>query len=214
MPVPKHTYTRGDLVRLDIDPREVGLPATVQEGSQLVVEAAMVGDDGYILEVRQMYGETTFRLATEHVIPVERKPPFYSITLARGSAADHDDPRPSDSAQTPRVRGRSSSPVPSPLSPPPPMDDDDPTLCGQLEALAADARDLADTIRTTDDMPRGQAQQHSHQLRETLGVALVLAERLNRQQGNDQMVEITEQPDGIGEVRYEISVDPTSVVQS
>jgi len=95
------------------------------------------------------------------------------------------------------------------------MDDDDPTLPDQLETLAEDARDLADAIRTDDtgDMPQVQAQQHGHQLRETLGVALILAERLNRQQGNAQMVEITEQPDGIGEVCYEISVDPTSVAK-
>jgi hypothetical protein len=88
------------------------------------------------------------------------------------------------------------------------MHDDNPTLPGQLEALAEDARDLAHSIRTTGDMPRGQAQQHAHQLRETLGVALVLAERLNRQQGNDQMVVISRHPDGTGEVRYEISLDP------
>jgi len=94
------------------------------------------------------------------------------------------------------------------------MDDDDQTLCGQLEALVEDARDLAHTIASTDDMPHIQAQQHSHQLRETLGVALILAERLNRQQGNDQMITISRHPDGTGEVRYEISLDPTSVVKS
>ena len=88
------------------------------------------------------------------------------------------------------------------------MHDDNP-LPGQLEALAEDARDLAHSIRTTGEMPRGQAQQHAHQLRETLGVALVLAERLARQQGTDRMVEISRHLDGTGEVRYEISLDPT-----
>jgi hypothetical protein len=94
------------------------------------------------------------------------------------------------------------------------MHDDSPTLPGQLEALAEDARDLAHAIRTTGDMPRGQAQQHGHQLRETLGVALILAERLNRQQGNAQMVETTENPGGTEEVAYLINLDPTNVVKS
>ena len=193
MPEPKKSIPKsGDLVRLDIDPRKV----------------------------RKMYEEKTYRVKAGHVIlvesiPVERKPAFYSVehVRSRQRTVDHGKPRPWDvSAQTPRVRGRSSPLVPSPLSPPPPMDDDDPTLPDQLETLAEDARDLAHAIRTG-DMPRSQAQQHGHQLRETLGVALILAERLNRQQGNAQMVVINEQPDGIGEVCYEISVDPTSVAK-
>lgn len=64
---------RGDHVRLDVDPREVGIPpATVQEGSRLVVEAAMITERGYTLEVRPCGKDTTFQLTTAHVIPTQQ----------------------------------------------------------------------------------------------------------------------------------------------
>jgi len=72
MPETKSTPERADHVRLDIDPREVGIPpATVQEGSRLIVEEATIAKDGYTLEVRPMGESTTYRLNAKHVIPVD-----------------------------------------------------------------------------------------------------------------------------------------------
>jgi len=63
---------KGDHVRLGVDPRDVGIPpATVQEGSRLVVEEAILTEEGYSLEVRPMGEETTYRLNAAHVIPVD-----------------------------------------------------------------------------------------------------------------------------------------------
>ena len=63
---------RGNHVRLSVPPREVGMPpATVREGSRLVVEEATLTEEGYSLEVRLIGKETTYRLKAGHVIPIE-----------------------------------------------------------------------------------------------------------------------------------------------
>jgi hypothetical protein len=72
MPDTQTILKKGDHVRLDIDPREVGIPpATVQEGSRLVVEEVTLTEEGYSLEVRLIGEETTYRLKAGHVIPVD-----------------------------------------------------------------------------------------------------------------------------------------------
>jgi hypothetical protein len=84
MPDTKAIPARGDHVRLDVDPREVGLPpATVQQGSRLVVEAARITERGYTLEVRPWGKSTSFHLTTEHVIPEQQELSFRSHGLAR-----------------------------------------------------------------------------------------------------------------------------------
>ena len=84
MPDTKTIPTRGDHVRLDVDPREVGLPpATVQEGSRLVVEAARITERGYTLEVRPWGKGTTFQLTTAHVIPAQQNLSFRCHGLER-----------------------------------------------------------------------------------------------------------------------------------
>lgn len=71
MPEPKKSTPKsGDHVRLNTDPDEVGLPATVQQDSRLVVEGTRITKDGYTLEVR-VVGNTTFQLSLEHVTPVD-----------------------------------------------------------------------------------------------------------------------------------------------
>ena len=63
---------RGNHVRLSVAPREVGMPpATVREGSRLVVEEATLTEEGYSLEVRLIGEETTYRLKAEHVTPID-----------------------------------------------------------------------------------------------------------------------------------------------
>jgi hypothetical protein len=72
MPETQTIPERGSHVRLGVDPGEVGIsPATVQEGSRLIVEEAALTDEGYALEVRPMGEETTYRLKAEHVIPID-----------------------------------------------------------------------------------------------------------------------------------------------
>ena len=72
MPDTQTIPEKGNHVRLDVDPREVGIPpATVQEGSRLIVEEAALTDESYALEVRPMGEETTYRLNAEHVIPID-----------------------------------------------------------------------------------------------------------------------------------------------
>ena len=72
MPDTQTIPEKGDHVRLGVDPREVGIPpATVQEGSRLVVEEAILTEEGYSLEVRLIGKETTYRLKAEHVTPID-----------------------------------------------------------------------------------------------------------------------------------------------
>jgi hypothetical protein len=63
---------RGNHVRLSVDPREVGMPpATVREGTKLIVEEATLTEEGYSLEVRLIGEETTYRLKAGHVTPID-----------------------------------------------------------------------------------------------------------------------------------------------
>ena len=72
MPDTQTTPEKGDHVRLGVDPREVGIPpATVQEGSRLVVEEAKVTQEDYALEARPIGREQAFRLKAAHVILVD-----------------------------------------------------------------------------------------------------------------------------------------------
>jgi hypothetical protein len=72
MPDTQTIPEKGDHVRLSVDPREVGMPpATVREGSRLVVEEATLTEEGYSLEVRLIGKETTYRLKAGHVTPID-----------------------------------------------------------------------------------------------------------------------------------------------
>ena len=72
MPDTQTTPEKGDHVRLGVDPREVGIPpATVQEGSRLVVEEATITGEGHVLEARPIGRDRAFRLKAAHVIPVD-----------------------------------------------------------------------------------------------------------------------------------------------
>ena len=63
---------RGNHVRLSAEPREVGMPpATVREGTKLIVEEATLTEEGYSLEVRLIGEETTYRLKAGHVTPID-----------------------------------------------------------------------------------------------------------------------------------------------
>jgi len=84
-------------------------------------------------------------------------------------------------------------------------------LAAQVEALAEDARDLAHSIRDDDNQPADRSRQRAHQLRQHMGIALVLAERLAQQKGNAEMLTTTDQRDGTGQVCYTIDLEPTEI---
>lgn len=69
--IPSSVPERGDHVRLNTDPTEVGLPpATKQRTSRLIVEETTLTKEGYTLEVR-LVGDATFQVSLEHVTPVD-----------------------------------------------------------------------------------------------------------------------------------------------
>jgi hypothetical protein len=86
----------------------------------------------------------------------------------------------------------------------------DHSLADRLSRLASEAQALAETIRDGDG-PEGRTRRHAHRLRTHLGVALVLAERLAQQTGNDRMVTMNDHGD-TGTVCYEIALDETEIL--
>ena len=59
----------------------------------------------------------------------------------------------------------------------------------QLDRLLEDAqRLLRDVDDATEDTPDQRTRRRTHELRQTLGVLLILSERLARDEGNDSMV--------------------------
>lgn len=81
------------------------------------------------------------------------------------------------------------------------------TLASRLSDLASDAERLANTIYLEEDVPDERTRRHAHRLRETLGTALMLSERLARETGNGPMVEMKEGPDGAtGEARFAVDL--------
>jgi len=83
---------------------------------------------------------------------------------------------------------------------------DEKTLASRLSDLASEAERLANKIYLDEDVPAERTRRHAHRLRETLGAALVLSERLARKAGNDTMVKMDERPDGTGEARFTVEL--------
>jgi hypothetical protein len=81
------------------------------------------------------------------------------------------------------------------------------SLAARLSKLASDAESLAETIRTQNDALPERTRRRAHQLRETLGVALIMSEMLARETGNGPMVEMRGRPDGAGEARFVVDLD-------
>lgn len=85
---------------------------------------------------------------------------------------------------------------------------DELTLASRLADLSSEAERLANTVYLDEDVPPERTRRHAHRLRETLGAALLLSERLARQTGNGPMVEMKEGPDGnTGEARFAVGLD-------
>lgn len=84
---------------------------------------------------------------------------------------------------------------------------DGPSLASRLSDLTSEAEYLANTIYLNEDIPAERTRRHTHRLREILGVALVLSERLARKNGNGKMVQFSERPDGTGEASFEVNLN-------
>jgi hypothetical protein len=81
------------------------------------------------------------------------------------------------------------------------MDD---STAEHIDGLLDEARGLLDAIREGEADDR--ARRRAHRLRETLGVALILSERLARDAGNDAMVRLEATADG-GRVAFSVDLD-------
>jgi len=86
-------------------------------------------------------------------------------------------------------------------------------LADRLSDLASRAEYLANTIYLGEDTPDERMRRDAHDLRETLGLALVLAERLAREHGNLRMVETTELDDGTGEASFAVNLDDMDALE-
>jgi hypothetical protein len=74
----------------------------------------------------------------------------------------------------------------------------------RIDGLLDDAADLMEAIREGEGGDR--ARRRAHRLRETLGVALILSERLAREKGNDVMVQLEAVADG-GRASFSVDLD-------
>jgi len=75
----------------------------------------------------------------------------------------------------------------------------------QLDRLLEDAqRLLRDVDDATEDTPDERTRRRTHELRQTLGVLVVLSERLARDTGNDSMVTLDRDT---GAVSFTVALD-------
>jgi len=84
-------------------------------------------------------------------------------------------------------------------------------LANRLSDLASRAEYLANTIYLGEDTPDERMRRDAQDLRETLGLALVLAERLAREHGNLHMVTLDEQDADTAEARFEVALDDPEI---
>jgi hypothetical protein len=81
----------------------------------------------------------------------------------------------------------------------------DDALTTQIDQLLDDARELVSAL--DDDGPDGRTARDTHRLRETVGVLLILSERLARQTGNERLVTLDDNGDGTGTASFTVSLD-------
>ena len=78
----------------------------------------------------------------------------------------------------------------------------------QLDRLLNDAqRLLRDVDDATEDIPDQRTRRRTHELRQTLGVLLVLTERLARDAGNGSLVTLDNHGDGTGTATFTVALD-------
>lgn len=90
---------------------------------------------------------------------------------------------------------------------------EDSTLAERLSDLASRAESIAEEIQAAGDEVPERTRRHAHRLREVLGVALILSDRLARRAGNDRMVLLEDRGDGTGEARFTVALDESSIAE-
>lgn len=84
-------------------------------------------------------------------------------------------------------------------------------LLNRISTLASKAGHLANKIYLDEDAIDEEIRNHTHSLREILGIALVLSERLARENDNESMVTLRDQGKGPGEARFPVALDEMGV---
>ena len=78
----------------------------------------------------------------------------------------------------------------------------------KIGRLLNDAADLLrDVDDGTEDTPDERTRRRTHELRQTLGVLLILSERLARDEGNDSLVTLDNHGDGTGTAAFTVALD-------
>ena len=78
----------------------------------------------------------------------------------------------------------------------------------QINRLLNDAAELVQAVDdATEDTPDERTKRRTHDLRQTLGVLLILSERLARDTGNDSLVTLDGNGDGTGTASFTVALD-------
>ena len=78
----------------------------------------------------------------------------------------------------------------------------------QLDRLLTDAQRLLRDVDDADsDTPDQRTRRRTHELRQTVGVLLVLTERLARENGNGSLVTLDNHGDGTGTASFTVNLD-------
>ena len=77
----------------------------------------------------------------------------------------------------------------------------------QINRLLNDAAELVQAVDdATEDTPDERTRRRTHELRQTVGVLLILSERLARDTGNDSMVTLDRNGDGTGTASFTVNL--------
>ena len=78
----------------------------------------------------------------------------------------------------------------------------------QIDRLLTDAAELVQAVDdATEDTPDARTRRRTHELRQTLGVLMILSERLARDEGNDSMLTLDRNGDGTGTAAFTVNLD-------
>ena len=66
---------------------------------------------------------------------------------------------------------------------------------------------LSDVQNAPNDAPAARTARRTHELRQTVGVLLILTDRLAREHGNAPMVELEARTDGTGRACFTVELD-------
>jgi hypothetical protein len=82
-----------------------------------------------------------------------------------------------------------------------------PSLAKRISDLASEAESLAESVRAAEEDLPDRTRRDAHRLREVLGTALILSDRLARENGNDRMIMLEDRGDGTGRASFAVNLD-------